>query len=142
MNGLRNSLISAFLCAAAIGCADQSEPDASRVTVRDPVPQRAPETQSPNTEDTRPQDASEEPVVVYFGSFRDRLAAAKYMEHLHSMGLFRVHIRTAKTGGVEMLVTEPMERAAAQELAESLNGRVMSEDWLRRSTKYYDLLTE
>jgi len=33
-----------------------------------------------------------------------------------------------------------MERGAAQELAESLGGRVLSVDWLHRTTKDYGLL--
>ena len=130
--------VTVILCAAVYGCAEQAESDVSRTSDRPVALPAAPDAPSADAQAVVAQQTDNEQFVVYFGSFRDRLAAARYREHLHSMGLLRVNIRTAQAG-VEMLVTDPMDQVAAQELAESLNGAVASVDWLDRTTRDYGL---
>ena len=141
MNGQRNGLVTALLCSAVLGCADEPQPIESVVVRRISEPRIEAEAEPISAEAAPPQELSDAEVVVYFGSFRDRLAAAKYRQHLHAMGLLNVNITRAQAG-VEMLVTEPMDPIAAEELAESLGGRVLSLEWLHRTTRDYGLLPQ
>ena len=142
-----------LLCALMLGCARAPEP--SRIELVEPAaePARADTGEAPDAEpgdvdaaaapepgsasaDTADAPAAEpEQFVVYFGSFRDYLAASRYAESLRSAGLLQVNIERAKGGRGELLVTDAMDRAEADALAESLGGRVLTEDWARQNTE-------
>lgn len=98
------------------------------------------ESTAANEDAAGSRDAAPEQFVVYFGSFRDYLAAANYSESLRSAGLLQVNITRAKGGG-EMVVTDPMDEGDAKALAESLDGRLLSVSSLRRMTEDYGFLS-
>lgn len=142
----------ALLCAAMLGCAPEPEP--SRIEVVEPAtepveageiaPGNAGAAEAPTNVDAAGApsaadvpEAEPEQFVVYFGSFRNYLAAARYAESLRSAGLLQVNIERARGGGSELIVTDPMDRADADALAESLGGRVLSVDSARRLTEDY-----
>jgi hypothetical protein len=143
MTKAAHTALIAMLCAMALGCTEPPPP--ARPAVVEPVPAETRETlpvepESPvieaatSTEGSPAEDAEPEQFVVYFGGFRDYLAAETYVESLRSGGLFGAKI-TRGTGGREMVVTDPMDEAEAKANAESLGGRVLSVESLDRMTE-------
>jgi len=139
----------ALLCAVMLGCAadpesapgsiEVVEPTAEPIETDAPVPASidAAEARAASVDGAASDDreATPEQFVVYFGAFRDYLAAARYAESLRSAGLLQVNIERARGGGSELILTDPMIRADADALAESLGGRVLSVDATRRMTE-------
>ena len=145
--GTRIRLASGLVLAlvVTVGCDDPPRPVVTipRASETSATPQAIAETgESTQVDAESPEpEPEQDQYVVYFGSFRDYLAASTYSESLRSAGLFDLNITRAKAGG-EMVVTGPMNQSDADELAARLRGRAISVQRLERLSENYDFLIQ